>query len=121
MIMKIKNTKYKWTFKTKYKMVTLHVLQFFSKGNNGDQWSISDKILKQWCWCMILLFRKYEWKIERSTENYLSNLVACLNEDIHLINKETFNLDCNHRFCNECRSDYIISAINNKSFDSIFI
>eukprot|EP01084_Bolivina_argentea_P097605 175455_1 len=95
-----------------------------------------------------LLLRKYEWKTDRLMENYLSNSLKCLNEhNLHLINKKndakltansdlmiecnicindvkissTFSLDCNHRFCNDCWSDYIVSTINSKSFNSIFI
>ncbi len=95
-----------------------------------------------------LLLRRYEWKTECLMENYLSNSLGVLNEhNLHLINKkndatlqlnpdlqiecnicvgdvkimDTFSLDCSHRFCNECWSDYIISTINNKSFNSIFI
>lgn len=34
---------------------------------------------------------------------------------------DTFSLQCNHRFCRQCWTDYITSTINNKSFNSIFM
>ena len=95
-----------------------------------------------------LLLRNYQWKTDRLMENYLLNSLKCLNENnLTKINKKndnkyssnnnlmiecsicvsdvkisnTFSLDCNHRFCNQCWTDYISSTINNKSFNSIFI
>ena len=95
-----------------------------------------------------LLLRKYGWKTDRLMENYLLDSIKCLNDNhLNQINQKddskystnkdlmvecpicvndvkistTFSLDCQHRFCTECWTDYISSEINNKSFNSIFI
>eukprot|EP01084_Bolivina_argentea_P043040 79323_1 len=92
-----------------------------------------------------LLLRRYDWKSDRLMENYLSDSRKCLKQHtMHLIDgkkdetmsnaeiecpicvsdvklRDTFSLGCNHRFCNECWTDYIASNIHNKSFNSILI